>query len=178
MPDFIKPDMEELGFRKELLSDRRTMDFGTGTIAFDEDEWESWYGKWVEGDPKKNYYRLIYCEGCGYFVGETGYERAEDGSACVHILIDVDLRDSGYGSAALKHIASVAMENGMDTLSAKMDKHSPYFRFMKRRGFKAVSIGEDTVLMKADSLLVSQGKIFEIDETKCCCKKKKEAENA
>ncbi len=178
MPDFIKPDLEELSYRKKLLSNKRTMNFGTGTEDFDEDVWESWYDKWIGCDPSDRYFRLIYCNGCGYYVGETGYERAEDGSALIHLLIGADNRESGYGSSGLKHIASTALENGMDTLSARMHLSNPYFRYMLKRGFKPVALDGDVILLKAASLEVSNGRIYEIDETYCRCKKKKENSDA
>lgn len=178
MPDFIKPDLDELSYRKKLLSNRRTMNFGTGTEDFDESLWDSWYDKWIECDPADRYFRLIYCNGCGYYVGETGYERAEDGSALIHLLIGADNRESGYGSSGLKHIASAALKNGMGTLSVRMHQTSPYFRYMKKRGFKPVVQEGDMILMKADSLEVSNGKIYEIDETCCSCRKQKENSDA
>ncbi|MDO5121660.1 MAG: hypothetical protein Q4D46_06220, partial [Erysipelotrichaceae bacterium] len=124
------------------------------------------------------YFRLIYCNGCGYYVGETGYERAEDGSALIHLLIGADNRESGYGSSGLKHIASTALKNGMSTLSVRMHLCNPYFKYMLKRGFKPAALEGENILMKADSLEVSNGRIYEIDESYCSCKKKKENSDA
>lgn len=176
MPDFVKPDLDELAYRRKLLSNRRTMNFGTGTEDFDKNKWDSWYDTWIGSDPSDRYYRLIYCSGCGYFVGETGYERTEDGSALIHLLIGADNRESGYGSSGLKHIASVALENGMDTLSVRMHRSSPYFKYMKRRGFRPAAQDGEFIVMKADSHEVSSGRLYEIDETCCRCRKKENSD--
>lgn len=175
MPEYIKPELDELSFMKKLLSKKRTMNFGTGTVDFDESVWNDWYERWVRCEPADRYFRLIYCNGCGYYVGETGYERANDGSAMIHLIIDADNRESGYGSAGLKHIASIALENGMDTLSVRMHQSSPYFRYMIKRGFKIAAREDEFILLKADSKEVSNGTIHEIDES--CCSRKKMKEN-
>ena len=100
----------------------------------------------------------------------------EDGSALIHLLIGADNRESGYGSSGLKHIASVALENGMDTLSVRMHRSSPYFKYMKRRGFKPAAQDGEFIVMKADSHEVSSGRLYEIDETCCRCRKKENSD--
>ena len=46
-----RPDLDELSFRQELLSDPATMSFNHaygGTVAFPRERWADWYERWVE----------------------------------------------------------------------------------------------------------------------------------
>ena len=72
MLELNKPELEDLWFREELLSDKATMSYNHawgGTISFPKEKWESWYNKWVMSCEGKQFYRYIKVDHT--FVGEV-----------------------------------------------------------------------------------------------------------
>ena len=74
MIEIYKPKLEELWFRKKMLSDNITMSYNHswgGTIDFSEDKWNGWYDWWIINNGSKRFYR--YLKDNENFVGEVSY---------------------------------------------------------------------------------------------------------
>lgn len=70
------PSIEELNYRKELLSDPETMAYNNhfgGTIDFDESKWQTWFDKWIGDNNPDFFYAYIYDKSSNIPVGEAAY---------------------------------------------------------------------------------------------------------
>ena len=68
-----KPTLEDLWFRKEFLSDSKTMSYNQlygGIISFPRAKWKAWYRDWVDCPIKGRWYRYLYDTDLQEFVGE------------------------------------------------------------------------------------------------------------
>lgn len=175
MPEMIFPEREELKYRRKLLADEGTMEYAGGSVDFPESQWDKWLEGWKDADPSEKYYALIFCDGCGYFVGENSYRKTADRTAELSLLIEKDLRNEGYGGWALKTIGAEAEKNGIDELMIRIRRNHPDKRFFKKRGFRVVSREGQDIVMKADTSELASGRVRSI--ARCCHKMKDKKED-
>lgn len=172
MPELILPEMDELAYHAKLLSDPRTMAFRPGTIEFTEKQYDSFAEHWLEqDDPSEKMFRLIYCDGCGYFVGEVSYEKVAEDSAELTLIIQNDLRESGYGGWTLKEISRIAEENGIRTFRVTVNPETnSSLEFLLKRGFRVIESGGERAVLSAACETLVRGEKRSLDEI-CCCRK-------
>lgn len=125
----VVPDIKDLKYRKEWLSDPRTMSYNTGydldlkgynketgVIIKTDEEMLDWYNKWVNKEPDR-YYAYIYSVDESEPIGEVYYYPDGD----IHsmgILINDKYRGKGYSYLALLELEEVAFErNNINELS-------------------------------------------------------------
>ena len=76
-----KPALDELSFRESLMADPETMSYNDawgGTIPFPKEDWKDWYEYWMDAPESEMYYRYLYDDAAGCFVGEIAYHYDED----------------------------------------------------------------------------------------------------
>ncbi len=136
MPEFVKPEISELSFVKKMLGNEHTMDWLGHTISFEKEHWSCFYRKYVDTDPKENFFRLIWCPGCNDFVGAAAYfHNRETGRHDLKLLIDSSRRFCGYGRWALNALKSAARENGISALACRVRKDNTAWDFLEEYGF-------------------------------------------
>ena len=147
MPDLIIPESEEeLQFHESMLGNKASV---TGIRILPEQDPSAWKDRWSEADTKDICYRLVYCDGCGYFVGDTGYRRTSEDCADLWLMILGDLRKDGYGSAVLKQIAKEAKANGIKEFRVVLPKDHPDVEFFRKRYFQEEESAGECVILKA-----------------------------
>ena len=117
------PKLNELWFRRSLLSDPATMSYNApwfppdGCIPFPETAWESWYKDWI-GSPERFYAYIELCDN-GSFIGEVNYHYdAESDAYEIGILISAEERGRGFGRKALELLIGRAFDSkGVNRLS-------------------------------------------------------------
>ena len=71
MTQYLKPEREELEYRKKLLGSSCSMSWNHGTISFPEEEWDHYLDQYVNSDGSSALGRFIYCDHCGYAIYST-----------------------------------------------------------------------------------------------------------
>lgn len=151
MAFLIVPEKEELAFRKTLHGSPKTMSF-SHTEAFPESDWDEFYEKHVKADPKKEIYRLLFCDGCMDFTAESSWHYDEElHGYLLNILVKGDLRREGYGNETLRLMKGEAISHGIHTFYAKAsENNTDAIAFMKHEGFKEVQRKDGNVICQLD----------------------------
>lgn len=151
MIEFVKPTMEQLSFRQQMLSDEETMAFNRkwgGTVAFPRENWAGWYDRWMLQTEKQRFYRYILAHDLDCFVGEAAWHFSEaDGGYFIDILIHSRYRGRGYGSQALALLCRYAKEQGLDELRDSIALDNPSVALFLRQGFVELWRDEDRILV-------------------------------
>ncbi len=152
MPDlFIPEGSEELAFHEAMLADHVTVRGITVLKETDPVLWKEDWGK--ESDDSA--YRLIYCDGCGYFVGDVAWKRTGVTEAQLWLMILGDLREEGYGSSVLKQTAWNARQKGIRTFTILLPGSHPHRSFFEKRGFQVME-ENDRLILRADTDVLSR----------------------
>lgn len=157
------PKIEELNYRKEILSDKNTMSYNrgyeefqgynpiTGCIDFNEGKWSEWFSKWITQN-KERYYAYVFKFDEDIPVGEVAlhYDEAEKGY-CVSIIVEHKYRGKGYSEEALRLLLDVAFN---ELNAEKVFDNFPKERVLAEKifekvGFKRTSV-EIVELLKED----------------------------
>lgn len=152
MIEFIKPTLELLSFRQELLSDKETMAYNNkwgGTIDFPKEQWESWYANWILDTPKDRFYRYLFETENQCFVGEAAYHFSKNDSAyIVNIIVHSKFRGNGYGNEALKLLCDYAKKNGIEELCDTIALDNPSIKLFLNNGFNEILRNDEYILVK------------------------------
>ncbi len=136
MTQYLKPEREELEYRKKLLGSSYSMSWNHGTIPFPEEEWDHYLDQYVNSDGSEALGRFIYCDHCGYFTGICEYQRISDTICRILILIQKEERLEHYGTYALIRLAREAEEHGFETLEAETEpENQEAIAFLQKKGF-------------------------------------------
>ncbi len=145
------PALEELSFRRALLSDPDTMAYNHaygGTIDFPPERWADWHRRWVE-DPEGRFYR--YLRSAEGFVGEAAYHfDGELGGFLCDVIVHASHRGRGYGGQGLELLCQAAGENGVERLYDDIALDNPSVGLFLRHGFREVKRTEAYVLVARD----------------------------
>lgn len=152
MAFLIVPEKEELSFRKKLHESKKTMAFAHQTEEFPETEWDDFYQKHVQADPKDELYRLLFCDGCMAFTAETSWKKDPELNGYVlNILVKGDMRREGYGKESLRLMKGEAISHGIHTFYAKVaPDNTDAQKFLEHEGFQKIKEGKDTLLYRLD----------------------------
>lgn len=153
MPDLLIPEQEDLNYHDCLMKHGPTLH---GIRIVPGTDPTLWKEDWRNSERKDRIYRLIFCEGCGYYVGEAAYRKTEGTEANLWLLIDGDLRREGYGAAVLKKLAKMACESGIRTFAVCVYADHPNLDFFRKRGFQETDESEGVLTLKADTELLSR----------------------
>ena len=157
MPDLIMPESEEeLQFHETMLANRASTE---GIRILPDQDPSAWKAHWGEPDTAKTCYRLVYCDGCGYFVGDVGYRCTADNAADLWLMVLGDMRRDGYGSEVLKQIAKEAAKNGITAFRVVLPADHPDLEFFRKRYFRDTESDGERIVLTADTA----------DLTRCRC---------
>ena len=110
---YIVPKKEELGFRKQLVEDPKTMAYNKNIVPFPKEKWDSWFDKWIGKKDPNYYYAYIFDKDINSYVGEIAYRKETDMNVVtLNIIIDYKYRGKGYGKEGLKGLVITAFKNG------------------------------------------------------------------
>lgn len=123
MIELYVPEKADLWFRRELLSDPETMSYNkgydlgfpeyhndTGCIDFPEENWDSWYQRWVHAEPER-YYAYLRRSEDGAFLGEVNlYQKGPAGTYEMGIVLHSRYRGQGYSKEGIRLLLSQAFE--------------------------------------------------------------------
>lgn len=133
-----QPKLNELNYRKQLLKDKKTMEFNRdngGTVDFNEKLWKQWYELWMFN--KDYYYAYVYDQKINKYIGEVSYYFEEDYQEYVlNIIIQHKYRKQGYGKESLLLLCQQAKQNGIRFLCDDIDIMNPAIKLFKELGFK------------------------------------------
>ena len=147
-----KPSLEELSFRESLMADPETMSYNDawgGTIPFPKEDWEDWYDYWMNAPESRMYYRYLYDDTAGCFVGEIAYHFDEDRNIHIcDVIVLAKYRGRGYGSEGLRLLCEAARENGIAVLYDDIATDNPSWKLFLKNGFEIDYQNEEVVMVK------------------------------
>lgn len=151
MLQLIKPNFEDLSFRKELLADEATMSYNAnwgGTIDFSFDQWKSWYEYWIE-QPEKRYYRYLYSETERTFIGEVAYYfHHELNEYICDIIIKDHFRGRGFGRQGLLLLLQEIKKQGITRICDNIGLDNPAIHLFKQVGFVEKYTTEEFIMLE------------------------------
>ncbi len=120
-----------------------------GTIAFPEEDWQSWYDHWISEDEGKRYYR--YLKDAENFVGEIAYhyDRELEGYVANIIIFD-RYRGKGYGELGLKILCQIAKKNGIKVLYDDIAIDNKAISLFTRNGFLEEYRSKEKIVLKKE----------------------------
>lgn len=143
----VKPEVSDLWFKQNLLSDEATMAFNArfgGCLDFPEERWKGWHQKWI-GDGNPDYfYRYLFSEREGSFVGEIAYHREGERYLC-DVIVLAKYRGRGYGARGLELLCRAAKANGVTELYDDILPDNPSVHMFLKHGFSEVCRDENAV---------------------------------
>ncbi|MBD3948356.1 GNAT family N-acetyltransferase [Tuanshanicoccus lijuaniae] len=153
MLNTVKPSIEELWFKQQMMADEETMAYNHawgGTIPFPKEQWQNWYDAWMTGDESQHYYRYLQDES-GNFVGEIAYHFVKEYDGFVaDIIIHSKYRRKGYGSQGLTLLCAAAKQHGITELYDDLAIDNPSVNLFLKHGFSEVYRTNEIILVKKD----------------------------
>lgn len=150
MLKLVKPKIDELDFRQQLLSDSKTMAFNQkygGTIKFPLCLWSLWYQLWMYHP--QYYYAYIYDCDLKKYIGEVSYYYEEEYQEyMMNIIIHYQYRGLGKGKEALKLLYTQAKMNGIRYLCDDIAYDNPMISLFKKQGFLEIWRNEEVIMLK------------------------------
>ena len=143
------PKLEELWFRKQMLSDPETMSYNAkwgGTIHFPENKWQLWYDRWINSTD--HYYRYLVNENTSEFVGEISYHKDENDRCICNVIISAEHRGYGFGSQGLDMLCDAAKAAGIDILYDEIAADNPSVEMFLSHGFEEVGKTPDSIIVR------------------------------
>lgn len=145
------PQLEDLWFRQQLMSDEATMSYNHawgGMIDFPESSWQDWYDFWIKNPEGKRFYRYLQKEN-GEFVGEIAYHaNGKPQRYMADVIVFAKYRGSGYGKEGLRLLCEAAKANGIEFLYDDIARDNPAIGLFLKMGFAEVDRTEEIVLLK------------------------------
>ena len=153
MLTLYRPALKDMWFRRQMLEDEETMSYNRawgGTIAFPEENWDEWYGYWVEDPKDERYYRYLRNEERD-FVGEIAYH-LDAGSGCwmANVIVYSRFRRRGYGGEALDMLCAEAGANGVKVLWDDIAADNPAVGMFLKHGFVEDHRTEQQIFLKKE----------------------------
>ena len=161
MLELYKPQIEDLWFKEQMMSDEQTMVYNHaygGTIPFPKENWADWYNRWIINHNNKRFYR--YIKDNGVFVGEVAYHF--DGERHIYIgdvIVYAPYRGKGYGRNGLLLLCETAKENGIMEIYDDIAIDNSSIALFLKCGFVEVLRTSEYVLVKKE-LWVKQITIY------------------
>lgn len=152
MVELYKPNVEDLWFKEQMMSDEPTMSYNYaygGTIAFPKEKWESWYNRWIINCENKRFYR--YIKDNNAYVGEVAYYFDDDRQMYItDEIIYSPYRGKGYGHKALLLLCEIAKSNEIHELYDDIAIDNTSVALFFKCGFKEVLRTDEYILVKKE----------------------------
>ena len=150
--ELVIPSLTEMTFRKELLSDEKTMSYNQaygGAIGFPEVRWETWYRKWIGNENPQFFYRYLYSPLLDTFVGEAAYHyEAETKRYLCDVIVHAKYRGQGYGKLGLSLLCEAAKSNGLAEIYDAILLNNPSIHMFLKNGFEPVGYTMDACIVR------------------------------
>lgn len=152
MIELYKPDVNDLWFRKRMMSDEQTMSYNHasgGSIAFPEECWTDWYDRWITNSNGQRFYR--YIKENNSYIGETAYYfDAERQIYIADVVVYAPYRGKGYGREGLLLLCEAAKENGVKELYDDIAVDNSSVLLFLKCGFAEVLRTSEYILVKKE----------------------------
>ena len=152
MIQLIKPQLEDLWFRKKFMSDEATMSYNRawgGTLPFPESEWLRWYHHWIMNHDNKRFYRYLMKQEPEEFIGEIAYYFDDSRKLWIaDIIVASEYRSRGYGTQGLSLLCKAAAENGIDVLYDDIAIDNPAISLFLKNGFSEEYRTDKIIMLK------------------------------
>ncbi len=147
-----KPELEDLWFREQLMSDPETMSYNHawgGTIPFPEEDWADWYDAWITNAGRQRYYRYLMTNDPVQFVGEIAYHFDEERQIHIaDVIVLAEYRGNGYGSEGLRLLCEAAKNNGIEILYDDIAADNPAVSLFLKNGFTEEYRTDEVIMLK------------------------------
>ena len=154
MIKLYKPELTDLKFRQEMLSDEETMRYNHawgGTIEFPEENWKDWYDWWVQATENKRFYRYLFDDEINRFVGEIAYHYDSEREIYVaNVIVMAKYRGKGYGSAGLEYLCTAAKDNGIFVLYDDIAIDNKAIAMFIKNGFIEEYRTDEIIMLKQE----------------------------
>ena len=148
----LKPDINDLWFRRRLLADEDTMSYNHawgGTIPFPKEQWSDWYSHWVIDCGTERFYRYLLNLDNLAFVGEIAYHLDKStGRYMANVIVMSKFRGNGYGQIGLDLLCRVAKRNGIDVLYDNIAIDNGAIELFLKNGFVEEYRTDEIIMLK------------------------------
>ena len=149
-----KPELSELKFRQEMLSDEETMRYNHawgGTIEFPEENRKAWYDWWIRDTENKRFYRYLFDDEIDQFVGEIAYHYDSEREIYItNVIVMARYRGKGYGSTGLKYLCAAAKDNGISVLYDDIAIDNKAIAMFIKNGFIEEYRTDEIIMLKKE----------------------------
>lgn len=146
------PKLNELGFRQSLLANPETMAYNHaygGMISFPQERWADWFARWIGNGTGERFYRYLYNETSGAFVGETAYRFDDEfGGYVCDVLVSAQFRGRGFGRQGLALLCAAAKENDVNRLMDNIAVDNPSVKMFLKAGFRERLRNDEYILLE------------------------------
>ena len=113
------------------------------------EDWKDWYEYWMDAPESEMYYRYLYDDAAGCFVGEIAYHYDEDRNIHIcDVIVLAKYRGRGYGSAGINLLCQAAKENGIAVLYDDIAADNPSWKLFLKNGFEIDWQNDEVVMVK------------------------------
>lgn len=147
----IKPKLDDLYFRQELLADEETMSYNRawgGTIPFPKEKWREWYDFWLINNGTDRFYRYLQKCDTLEFVGEIAYHRNPSNQFTANVIVLSKFRGNGYGRIGLELLCRAAKRNGIGTLYDDIPIDNSAIKMFINSGFAEEYRTDEIIMLK------------------------------
>ena len=137
-----------------FMVDEETMSYNHhwgGTIPFPEENWGDWYECWVVNPKGKRFYRYLWGESDGNFVGEIAYHYDEEENKYIaDIIVYAKYRGKGLGEQGLLLLCEAAKANGVEILYDNIAIDNPAIKLFLKTGFYEEYRTDEIIMLKKE----------------------------
>ena len=148
------PKLDDLWFRQMFMADEETMSYNHhwgGTIPFPKENWADWYDYWVLNPEEKRFYRYLWDESDGSFVGEIAYHYDEEENKYIaDIIVYAKYRGKGLGEQGLLLLCEAAKANGVEILYDNIAIDNQAIKLFLKIGFYEEYRTDEIIMLKKE----------------------------
>lgn len=152
MLELYQPELEDLWFREEFMSDADTMSYNHaqgGIIPFPREKWEGWYDRWIVHHENQRYYRYLLNTDGNRFIGEIAYRLDSLRNIYLaNIIVHAKYRGRGFGTEGLRLLCQAAKEHHLPALYDDIAAGNPAVSLFLKNGFTIDSRTDGVIMVK------------------------------
>lgn len=149
MVELYIPQIDDLWFRKLIMSDEATMSYNHawgGTIDFPESNWADWYDRWIGKNDDSKFYRYLINEK-SEFVGEIAYHFTGK-EYIANVIVYAKYRNRGYGAEGLRLLCEEAKKHEIEALYDDIAIDNPSIKMFLGMGFIEEYRTKEIIMLK------------------------------
>lgn len=152
MLKLYEPDVDDLWFKEQMMSDRQTMAYNHacgGTIPFPKERWAAWYDRWIANHNGERFYR--YIKENDIFIGEAAYHFDKERLIYLaDVIIYAPHRGMGYGRKSLSLLCQAAKDAGIRELYDDIAIDNSAVELFLKCGFTEVLRTDEYISVKKE----------------------------